>query len=105
MTFGQIADRVMNILSRNGVSAERKEILQVINDKLAELIGDASHQTDDISINSVADKLEYDLPLSGLSLELSSVNKVFVGTERANKMDWNNLEALRRQSANEDLNP
>lgn len=97
MNVGEFADMVEMYSGKAGVSdnsINRTLILQLINAKIAELIDETGWEADEAVFQSQSGVMEYDLPSTGLPVELTDVTKVIVDSVRAIKMDFDSLERL-----------
>lgn len=102
MNVGELADMVEIYCGEAGLSnssIDRDLILRLLNNKAAELLVEAAYVGDDLTIQSQANVMEYDIPNSGVDVTPEFIQKVFVDTVRAGKISYDNLEAL--QDAND----
>lgn len=101
MNVGQMADLVEAFCGKAGLSdndISRELILQVINSKVADAVDESGWRGDDLTIKTQSNVIEYDLPTAGLEVEPTDIQKVFVDTQRAQKMNWDDLEALQERN-------
>lgn len=100
MTVKELIDQIEMFIGQAGVSSvgtvSKAWIIKCMNNRLAELYNDTGWVSDDLTITSIADQIEYVLPNSGIPVEPWFINKVFVDGIRASKMSWKDLENLKR---------
>lgn len=99
---GEILDLAEQFIGKAGSSGNdvsRVLLRKILNTKLAKLYEETGWQGDDLTILSVADTIEYDIPDSGVPITPDDISKVFVDTERASFLLWEDLERLQSRKS------